>query len=482
MAFTIYHLPFTILCSALKGRFHSKAENEFSIRIMRVLKVWLIAVVMMGWLTANGQQIVSENVFKDITTLAKVRNSRFAAPSPAGKLRKAGKPVAFYIGDSTMRTNSNGQGWNGQWGFGLFAQEWFDENELVVENHGWGGTTSETYYNEKWSAVRSGIKEGDFVVIDFGHNDKSGDVFVTYINRYIDEILAKGATPILCSRTPRCSNGVPSADNTYRARGMAVAQQRGISYIDLEAQAMPMYKAFGTWKTTQFYQDGKLHTSLLGAWHNAYCHALAIAADESNPLRPYLKDTTPAKMDIERKAGEPYIFSVGGDDTSARGTFRSGRWMLIYNTLEKNDTVLIQFGSNELKSITASGELGCVQSTDEAVTKDNIMQMTSPQRWETVYSYGWYIHYFLNDIEAKGAIGVLVNEEGVTPEKVAAWNETLAKKYNVELRTITPSGIAGVKNSSTGSTDTKRYSVTGQPVGPEYKGIVIIKGKKIYTK
>ena len=435
--------------------------------------------MMLSIVAANAQQVVSENVFKDITTLAKVRNSRFAAPSPAGSLRKTGKPVAFYIGDSTMRTNTNGQGWNGQWGFGLFAQEWFDENELVVENHGWGGTTSETYYNEKWSAVKSGIKEGDYVVIDFGHNDKSSDVFATYMNKYIDEIQALGATPILCSRTPRCSNGVPSADNTYRPRGMAVALQRGISYIDLQEQAMPMYTAFGTWKTAQFYQDGKLHTSLLGAWHNAYCHALAIAADESNPLRPFLKDTTPAKMDIERTAGESYTFSVGGDDTSARGTFRSGRWMLLYNTLEKNDTVLIQFGSNELKSITASGELGCIQSAEES---SEVTQMTSASRYETVYSYGWYIHYFINDIEAKGAIAVLVNEEGVTPAKVAAWNESLAEKYGVKLRTIIPDGIAGVKIGDSGSTDTRLYNMTGQSVGFDYKGIVIVNGKKIFTK
>lgn len=438
----------------------------------------LTSIISLGALTVSAQQVVSENVFKDITTLARVRNSRFAAPSPAGKFRKTGKPVAFYIGDSTMRTNSIGEGWNGQWGFGLFAQEWFDENELVVENHGWGSTTSETYYNGKWADVKSGIKAGDYVVIDFGHNDKSGDVFVTYMNKYIDEIQELGATPILCSRTPRCSNGTPSPDNTYRPRGMEVAQQRGISYIDLQAQAMPMYTDFGTWKTTQLYQDGKLHTSLLGAWHNAYCHALAIAADQNNPLRPFLKDTTPPKMDIQRTAGEPYTFTIGGSDTSARGTFRSGRWMLLYNTLEKGDTVLIQFGSNELKSITASGELGCIQSADES---NQPTQMTSPSRWETVYSYGWYIHYFLNDIKEKGAVAVLINEEGTTPAKVATWNKTLAATHNVKLRETTPSGIAGVKTATTTVTATQRYNTTGQPVGPDYKGITIISGKKIYT-
>lgn len=434
----------------------------------------MTALVLLGCTAVSGQAIVSENVFKDITTLAKVRNTRFAAPSPAGKNRKTGKPVAFYIGDSTMRTNTNGQGWNGQWGFGLFAQEWFDENELVVENHGWGGTTSETYYNEKWADVKSGIREGDFVLIDFGHNDKSADTFETYIKKYIDEVKALGATPILCSRTPRCSNGAPSADGTYRPRGMAIAKEKGVSYVDLQAKAMPMYQGFGSWKTTQFYQDGKLHTSLLGAWHNAYCHALAIAADTLNPLYPYLKDTTLAKMNIEREEGKPYTFTAGGSDTSARGTFRSGRWSLIYNTLEKGDTVMLAFGQNELKATKTNGELGCLQSADES---QEIQQMSSTSRYETVYSYGWYIHYFLNDAKSKGAVGVLVNEVGVTPSQVADWNVQLASTYGVKLLEVNNTGIREIKDA--GRVDGRRYNLKGQPVGDDYKGIVVVKGKKV---
>jgi len=441
---------------------------------MKSMRMILTVITLMGWTAVSGQAIVSENVFKDITTLAKVRNTRFAAPSPAGKNRKTGKPVAFYIGDSTMRTNSNGQGWNGQWGFGLFAQEWFDENELVVENHGWGGTTSETYYTGKWADVKSGIREGDFVLIDFGHNDKSADTFETYIKKYIDEVKALGATPILCSRTPRCSNGAPSADGTYRPRGMAIAKEKGVSYVDLQAKAMPMYQGFGSWKTTQFYQDGKLHTSLLGAWHNAYCHALAIAADTLNPLYPYLKDTTLAKMNIEREEGKPYTFTAGGSDTSARGTFRSGRWSLIYNTLEKGDTVMLAFGQNELKATKTNGELGCLQSADET---QEVQTMSSTSRFETVYSYGWYIHYFVNDAKEKGAVPVLVNDVATTPSQVAEWNVQLAATHGVTLRQVNTSGISNVK--ADGSTNGQRYNLSGQPVGDGYKGIVVLKGKKV---
>lgn len=479
---------------------------------MRAIRLWLVAAVLLGSLTASAQKIVDENVFKDITTLAKVRNTRFARPTPAGKYRKTGKPVAFYIGDSTMRTLTDGSGWNGEWGFGLFAQQWFDENELVVENHALGGTSSRTYYNYEWPTVKKGIKEGDFVVISFGHNDggtlwdkrsviggisetETKEVtndkgvketvysFGQYMRMFIDEVRALGATPILCSRTPRGnfqSNGQLSMDTSYRQWGMAVAKEKGVAYIDLEGVANPMYTAFGQWKVTQFYHGGTLHTCLLGAWHNAYCAALSIAADEQNPLHPYLLDTTPPTLDIERETGKPYTFTLGGSDTSARGTFRSGRWSLVYNTLEKGDTVLIAFGANELKSITASGELGCTQSATESL---DVQQMSSTSRFELVGSYGWYIHYFLNDIKEKGAIAVLVNEEGVTPDKVCQWNKELAELHDVKLREVITTGIHDVRPSADNrQSSATAYSLTGRPVSSDYKGIVILNGKKLIRK
>ncbi len=459
-------------------------------------------------MTISAQELVKEKVFKDITIRKSVRDTRFSRPSPAGKLRQKDKPVVFYIGDSTMRTNTNGQGWNGMWGFGLFAQEWFDESKIVVENHALGGTSSRTFYNYEWPTVKKGIKKGDFVVISFGHNDggnlweKRSTIsgtsatdtkvvtndkgvketvysFGQYMRMYIDDVLSLGATPILCSRTPRgnFTNGKLSMDKNYRQWGITVAQEKGVAYIDLEVVANPIYNAFGEWKTTQLYEAGTLHTGLLGAWHNAYCATLAIAADTQNPLHPFLLDTTLPKMDVQRQAGKSNTFKVGGDDTSARNEWRSGRWGLIYNTLEKGDTVMLAFGASELGSQTADGELGCLRSADE---EREFMQMKATSRWATVYSYGWYIHYFLNDIKEKGSIGILVNQDGQTPDQVAGWNKELAQKYGVELRyTSNISGIQPVKFANPVGTT---YNLHGVPVTQMQKGIYIRNGKKILMK
>lgn len=474
-------------------------------------RILSVAALLLLCAATYGQQLVEENVFKDITMRADVRNQRFARPSPAGKYRKSGKPVAFYIGDSTMRTLTDGSGWSGEWGFGLFAQEWFDANELVVENHALGGTSSRTFYNYEWPTVKKGIREGDYVVISFGHNDggnlweKRSTIggtsptetrvvtndrgvqetvysFGQYLRMYIDEAVALGATPILCSRTPRgsFSNGTLSLDNNYRQWARTVAEEKGVAFIDLEGVANPIYTAFGEWKVTQLYYNGTLHTSLLGAWHNAWCAALSIAADESNPLRQYLLDTTAPKLTVDRSEGNGHhTFVVGNaDNTSSRGTFRSGIWSLVYNTLEASDTVKLVFGANELKSITGSGELGVIQSADES---REVKQMPTTGRWEVVGSYGWYMHYFINDTMEKGAVPVIVNEEGSTPEKVMEWNRQLADRFGVELRSYSPTAVVGTTVSVFAHRPSS-YDLLGRPLPSGRRGIALRSGRKYVVR
>lgn len=83
---------------------------------------------------------------------------RMARPVP-GKSRKGDNPVLFLVGNSTMRTGTKGNGGNGQWGWGYFAPEYFDENKITVENHALGGTSSRTFYNIFWPDVLKGIRK-----------------------------------------------------------------------------------------------------------------------------------------------------------------------------------------------------------------------------------------------------------------------------------------------------------------------------------
>ena len=81
-------------------------------------------------------------------------------------------PTLFLIGDSTVRTGRLGNGENGQWGWGAPIADFFDQTRINVENRAMGGTSSRTYRTlGLWDEVLADIKPGDFVIMQFGHND-----------------------------------------------------------------------------------------------------------------------------------------------------------------------------------------------------------------------------------------------------------------------------------------------------------------------
>src|SRR3954469_9334249 len=144
-------------------------------------------------------------------------------------------PTLFIIGDSTVR-NGRGDGRNGQWGWGDILAGYFDPAKINVVNWALGGRSSRTFITEgHWDDLLRLLKRGDFVLIQFGHNDggslndssrargsikgigneseeidnlltKKHEIVHTYgwyMRKYIQDSRAKGATPIVCSLIPR---------------------------------------------------------------------------------------------------------------------------------------------------------------------------------------------------------------------------------------------------------------------------------------
>ncbi len=80
-------------------------------------------------------------------------------------------PTLFIIGDSTVR-NGQGDGKNGQWGWGDLIGVYFDSSKINVVNCALGGRSSRTFITEgHWDKVLAQLKPGDFVMMQFGHND-----------------------------------------------------------------------------------------------------------------------------------------------------------------------------------------------------------------------------------------------------------------------------------------------------------------------
>ncbi|HEY6956542.1 MAG TPA: GDSL-type esterase/lipase family protein, partial [Flavisolibacter sp.] len=148
---------------------------------------------------------------------------------------KKEKPVFYIIGDSTVK-NGDGTGKGSLWGWGSFIADYFDTTKISVQNHAIGGRSSRTFITEgRWDKVLATLKKGDYVIMQFGHNDggplddtarargtikgigtdskeiynpimKKQETVYTYgyyMRKYIRDTKAKGAIAIVCSPIPR---------------------------------------------------------------------------------------------------------------------------------------------------------------------------------------------------------------------------------------------------------------------------------------
>lgn len=240
-------------------------------------------------------------------------------------------PTLYCIGNSTVRNGRKGDGSNGQWGWGAPIADHFDRTKINVENKALGGTSSRTFRSlGLWQPVLDNLKEGDFVIMQFGHNDSSPindslrargtfknnsndsieiDNMLTgkhevvysygwYVRKYCEEIKAKGATPIVCSLIPqnKWTEGKvnPNGDG-YPLWARQAAKQAGAYFINLNEMLCIYYNIVGeeTVRAMYFPKGEKTHTNALGAQINAKYVVEGIKAHEDLPLNDYLKVFVP---------------------------------------------------------------------------------------------------------------------------------------------------------------------------------------------
>ena len=155
----------------------------------------------------------------------------------------ADKPVItiFMIGDSTM-ANKNITGGNPERGWGMVLPGFFAE-DIKVDNHAVNGRSSKSFIDEgRWDKVLSLIKKGDYVFIQFGHNDEKpdpkrhtdpGSTFDANLRRFVTETRAKGGIPVLFNSIVR-RNYAPVADLSKIDAAVAAA----VNQDDVRADAV----------------------------------------------------------------------------------------------------------------------------------------------------------------------------------------------------------------------------------------------------
>ncbi|MCC9168773.1 rhamnogalacturonan acetylesterase [Pontibacter harenae] len=249
----------------------------------------------------------------------------FVAASCATLRTNQPKPTLYLIGDSTVK-NGQGRGDGGLWGWGNFLVEHFDTTRISVENHALGGTSSRTFRTQgHWSKVLPKVKPGDYVMMQFGHNDSSpindtlrarGTIrnnseevqeienlitkqqevvhsYGWYMRQFISEVKAKGATPIVLSPVPRNSwNGgkVNRNSGDYGKWAAEAAQQENVVFINLNWIISDRYDLEGEEKVRSTYFNTRDHTHTIeaGARVNAAAVAEGVRQAKKLELNRYL--------------------------------------------------------------------------------------------------------------------------------------------------------------------------------------------------
>jgi len=151
----------------------------------------------------------------------------------------------FMIGDSTMANKNINHG-SPERGWGMVLQCYFDDG-IKVDNHAVNGRSSKSFINEgRWQKVLDLIKPGDYVFIQFGHNDEKpkpdrhtdpGTTFDDNLRKFVRETCEKGGTPVLFNCVVRRNfvKVVPKNDDDEALRntvGTKVAPVEGDTLYD----------------------------------------------------------------------------------------------------------------------------------------------------------------------------------------------------------------------------------------------------------
>ncbi len=166
------------------------------------------------------------------------------------------KLTVFMAGDSTMAVKEIKA--YPETGWGMPFSYLFDSSVTLV-NKAKNGRSTKTFLSEGlWSSITDNIKKGDYVFIQFGHNDESKEKtdryttpeeYTTNILRFINETKAEKGIPILL--TPVSRRMFDNAGNAmethkiYSALVRKIAAETKVYFIDLDLLSIKLFQQFG---------------------------------------------------------------------------------------------------------------------------------------------------------------------------------------------------------------------------------------------
>jgi lysophospholipase L1-like esterase len=378
------------------------------------------------------------------------------------------KPTVYLVGDSTVK-NGQGDGAGGLWGWGDYIGQFLDTTKVDVENHALGGTSSRTFQSKGlWQPVKDSLKKGDYVLIQFGHNDAGpvnddfrargtirgvGDEteeidnmltgkheivhsYGWYIRKLIKDTKEQGAIPIVMSPIPRNSweNGrVPRNDQSYGGWAQQVAEKENVTFIDLNDKMAKAMEDQGQQKVTGnlFYERDHTHTSAKGAVLAASLVVKGIK-ESDNSLKNFVVEDPQISLPSKRN-----VFLIGDSTVANNNDEEAVGWGVpiqkYFDTTRVNVINKARGGRSSrtfrneglweaVKDSIKEGDYVLMQfghNDGGDVTKpkhraslkgmsDSIQEVPKPDgSKEEVHTYGWYMKKYISEAKEEGATPIV---------------------------------------------------------------------------
>jgi lysophospholipase L1-like esterase len=186
---------------------------------------------------------------------------------PVLAVHGSGKRIVIHlIGDSTMADKPNPEK-NPERGWGQALPAFFD-GRVLIRNHAVNGRSSKSFLKEgRWDSVKVALQKGDYVFIQFGHNDGKTTDSTRYTNpytgyrrnliRYVREAREKGAVPVLFTpivrRNFNSSGVLEDTHGAYPHVMREVAEELKAPLVDLQLKSEDLVLSLGPEKSKELY-------------------------------------------------------------------------------------------------------------------------------------------------------------------------------------------------------------------------------------
>jgi lysophospholipase L1-like esterase len=190
-----------------------------------------------------------------IAVLFSLAASQLSAPAAAQKAQKS--QIAVYLaGDSTCAAKVPER--RPETGWGEMLQQYFDKTDVRIENHAQNGRSTKTFISEgRWQAIIDKLQRGDWVFVQFGHNDESKDKGERYtppdqyranLVRFISDVRGKKGSIVLLTPVMRRNfyNGdFIDTHGEYPDIVRSVAKEQKVPLIDMHRKSETVIKKYG---------------------------------------------------------------------------------------------------------------------------------------------------------------------------------------------------------------------------------------------